>query len=100
MVSVTTRNVLFWSVCIPTRLYLASRGDDPTLRLIAAVVSYRWMSDLENGHEGLFGGRAFWADERPLHGLLWGAYAVTGRSAFLYADTIVGIFNWAHHYLT
>ena len=100
MSSKLKRNVLFWGLCIPTRLYLARRGDDKVLRSVAAVVAYRWLSGLENGHEGVFGGEAFWADERPLHGLLWGAYAVSGRNSFLYADTALGVLNWGSHYLT
>ena len=93
------RQLLFWSLCVPLRLYLAARGNDRLLRMFAGVVAYRWLSGLENGHEGAFGGRAFWADERPLHGLLWGSYAVTGQSGFLYADTAVGVVNWSSEYL-
>lgn len=95
----THRAVLFWGVCIPLRAYLASRGNDPYLRVAASVLAYRWLSGLENGHVGAFGGPAFWADERPLHGALWGAYAVTGNSTWLWADVTVGGVNWVSHYV-
>jgi len=93
------RALLFWGVCIPTRIYLASRGNDPLLRAAAVLVSYRWLSGLEGGHEGAFGGPAFWADERPIHGALWGAYALSGASGFLWADTVFGGVNWVSHIL-
>ena len=97
--SVTQRKALFWLVCIPTRLYLASRGNDPLLRGFAVVVATRWLRGLEVGNEGVLGGTAFWADERPLHGVLWGGYAATGNNGFLYADTAFGAVNWVSHYL-
>ena len=94
------RALLFWGACIPLRIYLASRGDDLLLRGFAAVVSYRWLSGLEDHKIGSFGGPAFWADERPMHGALWGSYAISGNSAFLWADTVFGAGNWVSHYLT
>ena len=93
------RALVFWGVCIPTRMYLASRGNDPLLRAAATVISYRWLSGLEDGHEGAFGGPAFWADERPIHGILWGSYALSGVSWFLWADTVFGGVNWISHIL-
>ena len=88
------RAVLFWGVCIPFRLYLASRGNAGWLRTAAIIISYRWLTGKEVGNEGVFGGPAFWADERPIHGLFWGAYATTGKSQFLYYDTLFGATNW------
>lgn len=97
MTSVTHRAVLFWTLCIPLRLYLARQAkDNPYLRAAAAVIAYRWLSGSETAHTGFFGGKAWWADERPLHGLLWGAYAATGRDTFLYADVTVGALNWTN----
>jgi len=93
------RSTLFWLVCIPTRAYLASRGNDPLLRIAAGAVSYRWLWGLEDNHIGAFGGPAFWADERPWHGLLWGLYAVSGRAAFLWVDTTFGAAKWIAHHL-
>ena len=89
------RAVLFWTICIPARVYLASRGDEPLLRAAAAVVAYRWLSGRESGHlVGFFGGPAWWADERPVHGALWAAYALSGSSNFLWVDTAFGAGNW------
>lgn len=92
------RALLFWGVCLPTRAYLASRGNDPVVRAFAAVVSYRWLSGLERARTGAFGGPAFWADQRPLHGALWGSYALSGASGFLWADTALGALVWLNHY--
>lgn len=88
------RALLFWGVCIPTRAYLASLGDDPLLRMAAAVIAYRWLTGLEAAHVGAFGGPAWWADERPVHGALWGSYALTGTSGFLWGDLTLGAVNW------
>jgi len=94
MVPAGKRAALFWGVCIPLRLYLSSRGDQPFLRVFAGVIGYRWLSGLENGSESMFGGPVFWADERPMHGLLWASYAATGNSTYLYGDTAFGAANW------
>lgn len=91
------RAVLFWGVCIPVRAYLASRGNDPALRAAAVVMSYRWLAGLGAGHKGAFGGPAWWAEQRPVHGLLWAAYAATGTARFLWADTAFGAANWFAH---
>ena len=94
MLTPQQRALVFWGVCIPLRSYLATRGDDPKLRVFAAVIGARWVMGLENGNEGVFGGPAWWADERALHGALWLAYSVTGDSDFLVADTVFGAVNW------
>ena len=64
----THRALLFWGVCIPLRLSLASLGNNTALRVFAAVVGARWLTGAEDSKVGRFGGPAFWADERPLHG--------------------------------
>ena len=61
------------------------------------LISYRWLSGLEDGHVGMFGGRAWWADERHLHGMLWGLYALTGDGRVLHADALFGAANWLRH---
>ena len=94
MLSATQRAVLFWSVCIPLRTYLATRGDVPWLRAAALVIGIRWVAGYEVGNEGVFGGPAWWAKERPLHGLLLLLYASTGQSKYLKADTALGAANW------
>ena len=88
------RKLLFWGVCIPLRSYLASLGDWRPLRVFATVIGLRWLAGCEVGPEGFFGGPAFWADERPVHGVMWTAYAVSGESLFLWADTAFGAWNW------
>ncbi len=88
------RALLFWGVCIPLRYVLAAQGDQLWLRAAAAVISTRWLAGYETAHVGFFGGPAWWADERKLHGALWLGYAATGQSAFLYFDTHVGVANW------
>ena len=64
------------------------------LRLAAAAIGVRWMAGLENGNEGVFGGPAWWAKDRPVHGFMWAAYAVSGDNKFLYLDTAYGAYNW------
>ena len=91
------RALLFWGVCIPLRAYLASLGDNAYLRLAASVIAYRWLTGLETAHVGAFGGPAFWADERPLHGVLWATYALTGDARWLWTDALFGAVNWAAH---
>jgi len=86
--------MLFWLVCIPLRLYLASLGDRAWLRVFAAAVGLTWLSGEPKTKIGFFGGPAWWADQRPLHGALWMTYAVTGSSDALYLDALVGVFNW------
>ena len=95
------RSVLFWGVCIPVRTTIARYAAEDTylLRAAALVIGARWLSGLENGNEGVFGGPAWWAEERPLHGALWTAYALSGQSGFLYADTGLGIVNWSSEVL-
>jgi len=91
------RAVLFWSVCIPLRLMIArhaSRQLGP--RAAAAVIGGRWVSGLENGNEGMFGGPAWWADERRAHGVLWLLYAASGDRMWLCGDVMFGAANWLH----
>ena len=100
--SSTSRAILFWSVCIPIRVQLTTlaRTRNPKLlRLFAAALGARWLSGGEVGNEGAFGGPAFWADERVLHGALWAAYALNLPNSeeawkFLAFDTLFGAVNW------
>ena len=91
------RAALFWGVCVPLRVYLASRGDVPVLRAAAALIAYRWLSGAESKHVGFFGGPAFWAELRPVHGMLWASYAATGKSVHLWADVALGAGSWVAH---
>tara|TARA_Y100000748_G_C15489770_1_gene486072 strand:- start:300 stop:602 length:303 start_codon:yes stop_codon:yes gene_type:complete len=91
------RALLFWAVCVPTRYYIAT-VDVPEKRLAALIVAMRWLLGYEDGHVGFFGGEAWWANERKLHGMFWAAYAATGVSTYLLADVWLGAFNWIIHY--
>ena len=90
------RALVFWAVCIPTRLMIAryASRDSVGLRAFSLLIGGRWISGLENGNEGVFGGPSWWAKERPFHGLLWFAYGMTGESMYLYADAAAGAANW------
>lgn len=100
--SPNARALMFWGVCIPlrVRLTLLAKADNPTLlRLFAAGIGVRWLTGGEVGDEGVFGGPAFWAEERVWHGALWSAYALNipdKQSAwkFLALDTAFGAMNW------
>ena len=93
MVDSISRALIFWGVCIPLRSYLTLRAKDNRedwLRLFALAIGTRWVTGGEVGNEGVFGGPAFWKDERPLHGVLWLSYGATGVWQFLAADTGLG----------
>ena len=92
----TNRALLFWGVCFPTRLAIArvAYEGNSTLRLASAAVAFAWLTGSVSTTTGSFGGPAFWADERPIHGALWGAYTVTGDYRFLLADATFGAINW------
>lgn len=87
---------MFWAVCIPLRTGIArvATSDLYLLRGVAAAIGARWLGGWEVGHEGVFGGPAWWADERPVHGAMWTGYALSGDSKFLYLDTLYGAYNW------
>tara|TARA_B100000965_G_scaffold371914_1_gene361226 strand:- start:243 stop:491 length:249 start_codon:yes stop_codon:yes gene_type:complete len=71
--------------------------DSAVLRLVASVMGARWMLGMENGNEGMFGGPAWWAGDRPVHGAMWIAYALSGDNKFLYLDTAYGVYKWFVH---
>ena len=90
-----TRALLFWSVCIPLRTLITIHADTQQwLRIPAAVMAHTWLSGHASSLEGVFGGFAWWANQRHAHGLLWGAYAATGMWEFLALDTAGGAANW------
>lgn len=96
--SYAARRKVFWQICIPVRTGLAywavTRRNTQPLRALAALIGYRWLSGAEMAVEGFFGGPAWWASSRPLHGALWMSYAVTSNPTFLVADTAMGAANW------
>ena len=93
------REYLFWTVCIPfrtlvTNLVRFNRSLNTLVRLLGTVLAYRWLNGLEAGNEGAFGGVAWWADTRPMHGHLWAFFVITGDWRFVAADTLAGMANW------
>ena len=103
VLSAQARIVLFWGVCIPSRVALtrlasgASRELSEYMRIAAFIIGARWVAGLQNGRETMFGGPAWWANERFFHGLLWLSYSVTGDALYLGIDTGIGAINWIVH---
>ena len=90
------RAALFWTVCIPTRLLIATQVPSHMLRPSAFLLGTRWLLFHSHmGTRGFFGGHAFWAPQRPLHGLLWLTYALTGNRHWLLFDAAFGAWNWS-----
>ena len=97
LMNATQRAKLFWGVCIPLRSAIACyalKGRRAWLQWAALVIGGRWVLGFENGDEGVFGGAAWWAEERPVHGGMWLLYAGTGNGMWLVADTAYGACNW------
>jgi hypothetical protein len=95
--SLQQRTLLFWGVCLPVRVSfakLAYTSTQPTLQLLAAAISVRWLSGTQVNTTGAFGGAVWWADERRLHGLMWASYAATGHWQFLAIDAVLGGVAW------
>lgn len=91
------RAALFWGLCIPVRILIAlyaAHGDRVLLRVLAAIVGTRWLAGAESALIGMFGGHAWWREERTGHGLLWAAYAITGDARALGLDVGMGAANW------
>ena len=90
------RDLMFWWGCIPTRLalaYYASMTEDAEmLRIGAAAVGATWaLGFMDDRETGFAGGDVWWADDRPIHGALWLAYAATGHEAALLADVAYAV---------
>lgn len=90
------RAVLFWCVCIPTRIAIAQMGSggSPFLRTVALLVALNWLSGNQDSKKGFFGGPVWWARQRGLHGFLWLMFAITGNAWFLHLDVAIGAMNW------
>ena len=97
--SPTSRAAVFWGICIPVRLYIVQlvRSGQAWIRVPASYIAWQWLSGRQVGDEGVFGGVAWWAEERTTHGVMWGAYALTGMWHALALDTAYGAFNWFIH---
>ena len=99
------RAALFWGVCIPVRTAIAIKAGQESkrserrltdVRALAVLPTVYWLSG-QGGSTGFFGGDAWWAEQRALHGTLWGLYVYTGRSEWLWLDVGVGAMNWFIH---
>lgn len=87
------RAAVFWAVCVPTRGLLLAHADRVWVRAFATAASVMWLTQ-DMGHIGAFGGVAWWADARPVHGVLWGLYALSGARALLGVDLLYGTLRW------
>jgi len=92
--------IVSFPICIAVRLMLATmadRGGVP-FRLFAGALGCAFLlifltnartfgQEVNNGR----GGRIWWNSYRPVHALLWGLFALTGASAWLFADVGLGL---------
>ena len=67
---------------------MRSSGGGVLLRLFAAVIGVRWLTGLPRSKVGFFGGKAWWKDQRQVHGALWTGYALTQDARFLKSDEL------------
>ena len=94
-------SALFWGGCLPARLAVAGLAmyrPQPWMQAAAAVPAAVWLSGaVEDRKTGCFGGGAWWAEYRKTHGLMWAAYAVTGRAELLLGDALLGAWVAVEH---
>jgi hypothetical protein len=92
--------LLFWLVCIPTRLAIAlvaDRAVDRTLhRIAAAALCGSWMR--VESKVGFFGGKAWWSQLRPYHIAAFGLFALFDEPLYLYLDAVIGAVAYVHQY--
>lgn len=83
------KTMLFWLGCMPARLALALNIEklSPTLQLATIIPGIVWLTGMYKSSIGFFGGYAWWAQLRPLHGALWVLYAATKDKRWLLLDT-------------
>lgn len=90
-------SLLFWLLCIPSRLYLAKYAEKGRhknyLRAAAVLPATVWLSGVLPADTNAAGQDVWWDDLRPFHGALWGLYAATGRYESLVADVFLAIFS-------
>lgn len=91
----TNRFLLFWLVCIPTRVAFA-HFDFEFKRIIALIVALYWLSGVnKDENTGFFQGKAWWKEFRPIHGLLWLLFAITNSNVWLYLDIVLGLYAYS-----
>lgn len=93
--------VVTFAVCIAVRTLiaaLAGRHDSPVFRQCAWAIAFSFALlyatgirktglEVNNGK----GGTIWWNALRPLHALMWGAFAATGNATWLFLDVVVGM---------
>jgi hypothetical protein len=92
---------MFWLLCIPTRIAVAwtakvgSREVTDVMRAAALIPAGVWLSGmLDDKVVGEAGGKVWWGDVRPLHGALYGFFALTGDYRSLVFDVFLGAGTW------
>ncbi len=109
------RFLLFLIGCIGVRvLFVISARNNPDylpimglLALIPALgFMYIYMNDLRKTGTEVFGDEIWWNNLRPVHGLLYGLFAITALNKqsyawiFLLIDVLIGLSSWLYyHYL-
>lgn len=97
---------LFFFGCMPARIlmaYLAYRFPNPIFGLMALIVAIVWLSTTFPTH-GVFQGKAWWKNLRPVHATLFLIYAtltvLLPRQAYisLVVDAIFGLIAATTHY--
>lgn len=105
----TTRHLLFWLVCIPSRtayaalaLVLGINSHDVLLRIQAGVAALQLFGFVRSLGKtvGGFGGPAWWAAARPFHMTVYAGFVFSASFAawwaglFLAADVLLGAVAW------
>ena len=97
MYSTTSRKALLFTVCVPLRFVIGTlrflSQYNHVLRLIAGLVSANWILGRFSSPRGFFGGPVRWAEDRLMHGILWGRFSITGLGELLMTGAIFGLLN-------
>lgn len=107
------RALLFWVGCLGSRaaatwLAYAYPSARPYLGMIAAIIALGftviYFGHLRQTGPEVFGERIWWDSLRPVHALLYGAFAYSalqGRDdawRYLALDGVIGALAWIHHH--
>ena len=80
------RAMLFWTVCIPSRLVMAALVP----RYVSLCVTL-WWAVFEDSEVGFFGGVAWWAPLRRWHAAHYAWHALTGDRRALVLDSVLAV---------
>ena len=107
------RFLLFLIGCIGVRvlfvIYARNNPDYlPIMGLLALIPAlgfmYIYMNDLRKTGTEVFGDKIWWNNLRPVHGLLYGLFAITALNnqsyawIFLLIDVLIGLSSWLYHH--